>query len=63
VGGSAARYFTPGNIPQLTDLISEVLTNPQLAKEMSDSGLAQAKKFTWHGYAQATASVYAKTLG
>ena len=63
VGGSAARYFTPGNIPQLTNLISEVLTNPQLAKEMSDSGLVQAKKFTWHGYAQATASVYAKTLG
>jgi glycosyltransferase involved in cell wall biosynthesis len=63
VGESAARYFTPGNIPQLTNLISEVLTNPQLAKEMSDSGLAQAKKFSWHGYAQATASVYAKTLG
>ncbi|MDE0973497.1 MAG: glycosyltransferase family 1 protein [Candidatus Nanopelagicales bacterium] len=62
VGGSAARHFTPGSIPQLTDLISEVLTNPQLAKEMSDSGLEQAKKFTWYRYAQATADVYAKTL-
>ena len=62
VGGSAARHFTPGSIPQLTDLISEVLINPQLAKEMSDSGLEQAKKFTWYRYAQATADVYAKTL-
>lgn len=63
VGGSAARYFTPGSIPQLRDLIAEVLTNSQLAMEMSEAGLEQARKFTWSGFADATAHVYRETLG
>lgn len=63
VGGSAARYFTPGSIPQLTDLIAEVLTNDQLSSEMSRTGLEQARKFTWSGFADATAHVYRETLG
>ena len=62
VGGNAARYFTPGNIPQLADLISEVLTNPQLAREMTQAGLEQAGKFTWPSFAEATATVYRETL-
>ena len=63
VGGTAARYFTPGNIPQLADLMAEVLTNKELAEHMSLAGLAQAEKFTWAAHAIATAGVYRETLG
>ena len=63
VGEKAAKYFTPGNIPQLAELMSEVLTSRQLATQMSEDGLNQSKKFTWSGFAQATANVYTKTLG
>lgn len=63
VGGDAAKYFTPGNIPQLTDLMGEVLTNNRLAEEMSTAGLMQSSKFTWNAFAGATAHVYRETLG
>jgi len=63
VGGPAARYFTPGNIPQLTEAITDVLTNGNLAQDMSTEGLAQASKFTWRAFAGATAHVYQETLG
>jgi glycosyltransferase involved in cell wall biosynthesis len=62
VGGSAARYFTPGNIPQLAELIAEVLTNEQLAAQMSKAGLERASEFTWRAFADATAHVYRETL-
>lgn len=63
VGGSAARYFTPGNIPQLADLMTEVLTDAQLAQDMTEAGLIRAAKFTRAAHAKATAHVYRETLG
>jgi alpha-1,3-rhamnosyl/mannosyltransferase len=63
VGGTAAKYFTPGNIPQLAELMTEVLTNQTLATEMVTAGLAQARDFTWEAHANATAGIYRETLG
>ena len=62
VGGTAARYFTPGNISQLADLMTEVLTDKELAEQMSEEGLTQAKNFTRVAHAEATAGVYRATL-
>ena len=63
VGGDAAKYFTPGNIPQLAELMNEVLTNQTLATEMVAAGLVQARNFTWEAHANATAGIYRETLG
>ncbi len=63
VGGSAARYFTPGNIPQLTGLMAEILTNDSLAQEMSKAGLEQSRKFTWENFAGSTVNIYREALG
>jgi len=47
VGGKAALYFPLGNIPALTQLISEVLDNEQLRTEIQIASKAQAELFSW----------------
>ena len=42
--------------------MAEVLTNSELAGQMSEEGLTQAKKFTRAAHAEATAGVYRATL-
>jgi glycosyltransferase involved in cell wall biosynthesis len=62
VGGTAARYFTPGNIEQLAARINEVLTYPDVRSSMRLAGLARSREFTWRRCAEQTARVYASVL-
>jgi glycosyltransferase involved in cell wall biosynthesis len=62
VGGTAARYFTPGNIEQLAGRINEVLTYPDVRSSMRLTGLALSGEFTWRRCAEQTARVYASVL-
>lgn len=63
VGGSAARYFPPGDDAALASLLAEVLSDSSSAAEMRRRGLAQAARFTWSGYARANVDAYRAVLG
>lgn len=63
VGGSAAQYFTPGDDAALASVLIEILSDTERQQQLRTSGFAQAKKFTWHGYAEANARAYRSVLG
>ena len=63
VGGSAAHYFPPGDIPALAALLKEMLSSDSRRMEFRLSGFEQAKKFTWHGYARSNIAAYNRVLG
>lgn len=62
VGGAAARYFPPGDIPTLAQLIGSLLSNDTVRCEFREAGIEQSKKFTWHGYAESNAIAYQNVL-
>jgi glycosyltransferase involved in cell wall biosynthesis len=62
VGGTAARYFTPGNIEQLASRMNEVLMYPDVRSSMRLAGLARSRDFTWRRCAEQTAQVYASAI-
>ncbi len=62
VGGSAARYFTPGDDQTLAAVLTEVLSDAAQQVELRAAGFLQASKFTWHGYAEANARAYKSVL-
>lgn len=45
VGGKDSLYFTTGNYRQLSELIRNVLSAPNLAQKMVEKGISQALKF------------------
>ena len=63
VGGSAAHYFPPGDIPALAQLLGEMLSSDSRRHEYLLPGFEQAKKFTWHGYAESNVQAYNSVLG
>lgn len=58
VGGSAARYFRPGDVEQLAEVISDVVADSSLRASMRDAGLRRAAEFSWSRTAQLTAQAY-----
>jgi len=58
VGGDAARYVAPGDIHELKDALVEVMTHPDLQKEMTNKGRKQAARFQMHSMAEETLAVY-----
>ena len=62
VGGSAARYFTPGDYQGLAEQLALILTDPQEAARMATSGIEHARVFSWNRTAQQTADVYRQVL-
>lgn len=63
VGGGAARYFPPGDDRTLAAVLSEVLGASTIQSELCERGLAQARRFTWLGYAEANVAAYHEVLG
>jgi len=63
VGGDAAWYFTPGDARELGERIRELLSDDASRADLATRGIARAAGFTWHATAEATARVYAQTLG
>lgn len=63
VGGSAARYFPPGDDKALAAVLTDVLGDPGAQREMRQAGLTQARLFSWTGYALANVEAYRAVLG
>jgi glycosyltransferase involved in cell wall biosynthesis len=61
-GGEAALYFDANNVDALTNCLSAVLDDDNLAATMRQKGLAQARLFSWARAGQETARVYGKAL-
>ncbi len=63
VVGDAARLFGPNDdIDTLVDHIQTMLNNSALMAAMRESGLAQARQFSWENSAEKMVTVYEKAL-
>jgi glycosyltransferase involved in cell wall biosynthesis len=62
VGGDAARYFDPQDADELLAQVRGVLSDPALAADLRERGLAQADRFSWARTAAQTQSVYNAVL-
>ncbi len=60
VGGEAAIYFNPKNIPEMANKISSVIESASLRKELIKKGQTRVKLFSWKHLAQQTLEVYEK---
>ena len=54
VGGNAAVYFDPENIPEMTAAILRVIENAELRQRMRTEGLKRCACFTWDVVGAAT---------
>lgn len=63
VGGSAALYFPPGDDALLAKVLRDALLDSALLEQLRARGLAQAERFSWHGYAEANVQAYRAALG
>ena len=62
VGGDAIRYFPPGDVDALTDVMNRVLSDQDEGKRLSMLGRRRAKDFTWSKTAEMTALAYENLL-
>ncbi len=62
INGSAAHYFDPENVDDMTSKINDVLTKPSLRSELVKKGQIQVKKYSWARMAEETLAVYRKVL-
>lgn len=62
VGGDAARYFDPEDVPAMAAAIVDVLGDSRARAEMRAKGVARAATFTWKGTATATLDAFSSTL-
>jgi len=62
VVGEAGMMVDPYDVRHLADTIQQILEDPNLAHDMCQWGLAQARQFTWQRCAQETAAVYRQVL-
>lgn len=58
VGGDAARYFDPTDVPAMADAIVTVWRDEALREAMRQRGLARAAQFSWARAAEETVAVY-----
>jgi len=52
VGGDAVLFFDPGSDEELARVITRLLDDPALCRDLSARGRAQAAKFTWRAAAR-----------
>jgi glycosyltransferase involved in cell wall biosynthesis len=62
VAGDAALKIDPAILPQLIQALTEVLTRPEIAEELSRRGIRRAAEFTWERTARLTIDAYRLTL-
>jgi glycosyltransferase involved in cell wall biosynthesis len=58
VAGGAALLVRPGDVEGLKEALRKVLTQNELARSLSERGIARAKSFEWKRSAAATVKVY-----
>ncbi len=60
--GNAAVYFDPFDVEDMALKIDSILKSPAKAKNMSEKGLEQIKKYSWKKMAQETLAIYNSIL-
>jgi glycosyltransferase involved in cell wall biosynthesis len=63
VGGEAALYFEPTDLSSIAAAVTRMVTEPELAKQLSVDGYAQAAKFSWERVARETLAAFDLVLG
>ena len=63
LGGDAARYFNPTDTEAMTAVLTQVLADEALRREMSSQGLQQAARFSWERAARETRALYDSLIG
>ncbi|NCC52934.1 MAG: glycosyltransferase family 1 protein, partial [Spartobacteria bacterium] len=58
VGGAAALQIDPRDTQALADALVAILTDPDLATDLSEKSLQRARQFTWEKTAQLTLEAY-----
>jgi glycosyltransferase involved in cell wall biosynthesis len=62
VYGDAAHYFDPYDTAAMAKAINEVLTKPELRKNLITAGTKQVGKYSWRRMAEQTLAVYNSVL-
>lgn len=60
--GDAAHYFDPRDVEDMAKAINQVLTKPELRKELIVKGKKQVAKYSWRRMAEQTLEVYKQAL-
>ena len=63
VAGDAALLVDPYSVTAIADAMQKVLSDPSLAAELRERGLARARMFSWEETARKTIAVYERVLG
>jgi len=63
VAGEAALLVDPYDVEAIAEAMMRVLSDPELAADLRQRGLARAKQFTWEKTARETIKVYERVLG
>lgn len=61
--GDAALFFDPEKEEELAACVDRLLSDDGLRRELSEKGIARAKRFGWEETARASLSVYREILG
>lgn len=51
IAGSAALYFDPYDVREIADRMSEILSNKELRRALTERGMDRVKAYTWHASA------------
>lgn len=63
VGGNAALYVDPRNVPEISDAMRRVAEDESLATDLRQRGRERASLFTWGKCAEQTWDVYREAMG
>ncbi len=58
--GSAAEYFDPENVDNISEVISNLLNNPVRLEELANLGLSRTKHFSWTVAARKVLEIYSQ---
>lgn len=63
IGGSAAVFVDPGNIPEISHAMQNVLTDDNLRTSMISRGLTESQRFTWDRCAESVWNSVLQAMG
>lgn len=63
VGGTAARYYAPGNPESLAGVIGDLLDSSESATALAEAAYARGKQFQWRDNALAVRDTLARAIG
>jgi glycosyltransferase involved in cell wall biosynthesis len=63
VGGDAARYFEPDDVEGLSQVLTDLIQNPEARHQMRQRGWRQRRRFDWHTSAGQLRQAWTCALG